>query len=562
MDTASKPAADSAADTDADSRGSWGEEWDRVVDVVVVGGGAAGATAAAVATAEGASVALLEKASFTGGTTAKSGGVMWIPDNPLLRERGEVDDREAALRYMARTAFPTLYDAQDPTLGLPADRHRLLEAFFDGGSAAVAHLVELGALEVETVDYPDYYAHLPEGTATTGRVLQPVLPDDWTPGRDATGGQILVDDLLRFAQDRGAQVLVDHAVDQVVRNEAEEVVGVLAYVGRRPVLVGARQGVVFASGGFLHDPRLVLDHLRGPVFGGAAAETATGDLVRIATGIGAQLGNMAHAWWDQVAVEVTARTRSTSADVYSPFGDSMLMVNRFGRRAVNEKAPYNERAQAHFVWDPYRGEYPNYLLFMIFDDAVVEDPERSIFRWPVPTSRRPRDYVIAAQTFEELADKLGRRLERLASLTGGAQLDASFLTNLHATVERFNQMAADGEDSDFRRGETPIEQVWAGEPRPGAASAAMYPLASSGPYYCVILGPGALDTKGGPVTDEHARILSGGGEPIPGLYGAGNCVASLAGQAYWGPGGTIGPAVAFGYLAARHAVGQPARSPA
>ncbi len=545
-----------------DAAGAWGEEWDRVFDVVVVGGGAAGATAAATGAAEGASVALLEKAPFTGGTTAKSGGVMWIPDNPLLRERGVVDDRDNALRYMARTAYPTLYDPTDPTLGLPVDRHRLLEAFFDGGSAAVGHLIDLGALSFETVDYPDYYAHLTEGSATTGRVLQPVLPDDWTPGRDATGGQILVDDLLRFSRDHGAEVLVDHAVDRVVRNEAEEVVGVLAYVGRRPVLVGARRGVVFASGGFLHDPRLVLDYLRGPVFGGAAAETATGDLVRIATEIGAQLGNMSHAWWDQVAVEVTARTRSTSADVYSPFGDSMLMVNRFGHRVVNEKAPYNERAQAHFVWDPYRGEYPNHLLFMIFDEAVVESPERSIFRWPVPTSRRPRDYVIAVQSFEELAEELRDRLERLAPVTGGTKLDASFLTNLRGSVERFNQLAANGEDADFRRGETPIEQVWAGEPRPGAASAAMYPLAASGPYYCVILGPGALDTKGGPLTDEHARILARSGEPIPGLYGAGNCVASLAGQAYWGPGGTIGPAVAFGYLAARHAAGEPARSPA
>jgi 3-oxosteroid 1-dehydrogenase len=82
----------------------------------------------------------------------------------------------------------------------------------------------------------------------------------------------------------------------------------------------------------------------------------------------------------------------------------------------------------------------------------------------------------------------------------------------------------------------------------------MYPLSPTGPYYCVILGPGALDTKGGPITDEYARVLGVDGEPIPGLFGAGNCIASPAGQAYWGPGGTIGPAITFGYIAARTAV--------
>ena len=539
----------------------WGPEWDRVVDVIVVGCGAAGAAAAATAAAEGSSVLILEKTPFQGGTTAKSGGVMWIPNNPVMREAGLHDDRDSALRYMARTGYPTDYDTDAPTLGIPADRFRMLETFYDVGSTAIEYLTRTGAMEVEAVEYPDYFAHLPEDEAPTGRVIQPVLPPDWTPGRDPQGGQILVNDLVRFAEGRGATLLTGHEVVQVVQNDQEAVVGVVAHVGRTTVLLGARQGVIFASGGFLHDPRMAADHLRGPVFGGAAAASATGDLVRIATGLESKLGNMAHAWWVQVAVELAVENRATSGDVYSPFGDSMLMVNRFGERVVNEKAPYNERSQAHFVWDPFRAEYPNLLLFMIFDQAVVDDPQRTIFRWPVPADDRPRRYVARADTLEELANELHRRLESISGHTGGVRLDDQFLERLHSTIERFNQAAAAGHDPDFHRGETPIEQTWAGPPRPDAASAAMYPLAATGPYYAVILGPGALDTKGGPVTDENARILTTAGDPIAGLYGAGNCVASPSGQTYWGPGGTIGPAVAFGYQSAMHATKAPHRPP-
>ncbi len=541
---------------------TWGEEWDHVADVVVVGAGAAGGAAAATAASLGATVIVVEKAPFTGGTTAKSGGQMWIPDNPLLRARGLTDERDAALRYMARTAYPVLYDPDAPDLGLPADRYRVLEAFYDAGNAAVELLTSTGAMTLESIPYTDYYAHLPEDECPEGRTIAPILPPGWVPGSGPTGGQMLVDELLAYATAHGADVLTDHEVAHVVRNAGGEVVGVEARVGFRTVLIGARRGVIFASGGFLHDERLALDHLRGPVFGGAAAGTATGDFVRIGTEAGAQLGNMANAWWDQVAVELTARRRETSGDVYSPFGDSMLMVNRYGRRALNEKAPYNERGQAHFVWDPHRGEYPNLLMFMIFDEAVVQTPDDSIFRWPVPKdSSRPRRYIITVDTLDELADAISERLAALGPASAGFRLDADFTENLLATVERFNEMARAGVDEDFHRGETPIEQRWAGPLREGAASRSLYPLADHGPYHCVILGPGALDTKGGPVTDEHARVVGLDGEPIRGLYGAGNCIASPAGQAYWGPGGTIGLAIVNGYIAARHAASETERSP-
>ena len=219
---------------------------------------------------------------------------------------------------------------------------------------------------------------------------------------------------------------------------------------------------------------------------------------------------MSHAWWDQVVVEQAVRVPETSKDVYEPFGDSMLIVDRYGRRVVNEKIPYNERAQVHFDWDPVRREYKNLLLFMVWDAAVADSTDESRFRFPVPPPGETYDFVISAPTFAELASAIEARLAELEPHTGGFTLDASFAAGLGATVERFNAMAAEGVDLDFGRGETPIEQAWAGSLRPGAASASMHPLASDGPYFCVILGPGALDTKGGPVIDESARVLTPG----------------------------------------------------
>ena len=477
----------------------WGDEWDDVADVVVVGSGAAGGAAAATAATRGASVLVLEAAGLIGGTTAKSGGVMWIPNNPIMQAAGTRDERPDALRYLARTVYPVQFDPSSPTLGLTTPAFELLEAFYDHGAEAVAALADAGAFELTAVDYPDYWADLPENAAPQGRTVQPRFPDDWQRNVDPTGGQLLTDGLIHCAQDHGALVRLDHRVVHVVRNSDGVVVGVEARTGVRTVLFGARRGVIFASGGFLHDGELTRSFLRGPVFGGGAVDTAVGDFVRIGLEVAASLGNMSHAWWDQVAVEHAVAVPSTIKDVYSPFGDSMLMVNRHGHRVVNEKAVYNERSQAHFVWDPTRGDYPNLLLFMIFDDAVVQNPEPSRFRWPVPMpDEQPLPFVFSADDLTSLAVEIRARLERLAPHTGRCRLAENFDEQLHAAVDRFNTMAAAGRDVDFGRGQSSIERKWAGAPRAGAASAAMYPLSPSGPYHCVILGPGRSTPRVGP----------------------------------------------------------------
>ena len=163
-------------------------------------------------------------------------------------------------------------------------------------------------------------------------------------------------------------------------------------------------------------------------------------------------------------------------------------------------------------------------------------------------------YVLQANTLDELAVAIDRRLERIANRTGNFRLDPSFAGNLKDTVARFNEFAATGKDLDFHRGEVPIEFAFHGDARGNTSpNATMKPLAPAGPYYAVLIGAGTLDTKGGPKINTRAEIVDTDERPIPGLYGAGNCIASPAGQAYWAAGATLGCALVFGAIAGQQA---------
>jgi succinate dehydrogenase/fumarate reductase flavoprotein subunit len=525
--------------------------WDHEADVVVVGGGAAGFAAALGAVDAGASAIVVERAAEIGGTTAKSGGQFWIPNNRLMREHGVEDPRPELLRYMARLAYPHLYDPAGRTLGLPEGAYELLCAFYDGAAEALDRLSEMGAVfPVLDMATPSYHADLDEDLAPYGRSLMPAgKPKDRSEG---TGGEVLVNGMEVAARKRDVPVLLEHRVAAVVRNELGEVIGVEAQVRHRTVLIRARRGIVFCSGGFLHDPDLRTQFLRGPIFGGCAADTATGDFVRIGIELSAQLGNMSNAWWNQVVLEIALRTPSTIRDVWMPFGDSMIQVNRYGRRVVNEKMPYNERAQVHFHWNPSAREYSNLLLFMIYDEDVASSPSTSSFREHVPMPGELVQHVISGDTWAELARNIDARLASMASKTGGVRLAPDFDVNLRGTVDRFNGFATAGKDEDFARGETPIQMAWGACDRDGL-NPTMHPFRSEGPYHCIILGGGSLDTKGGPRINARGQVIDVSGDPIPGLYGAGNCIASPAGQAYWAAGGTLGPALTFGFIAGRNA---------
>ncbi|HWE61681.1 MAG TPA: FAD-binding protein, partial [Chloroflexota bacterium] len=331
--------------------------WDMTADVVVVGSGAAAFAAAATAHSNGSTVIMLEKGPIYGGTTAKSGGEYWIPNNSHLRAAGLSDPKEWALRYMVRLSYPTLYNPADPQLGLPAHEFSLIETYYDRGHEAIDHFAHIGAVITQfNPDYPtianyggdpskptyktnnpDYHAELPEDKCPQGRSLGPTA-------QGGGGGAGLITQFYAWATKQKIPVMLQHAVTKAYRNSKGEVIGVGVNAQGKMLAVRARKAVVFGSGGFTANKAMARNFLRGPVFGGCGVPTNTGDLVPIAAGLGADFGNMNNAWWLQLPLEIAINTAGSTADIWIPYGDSMVQVNKYGHRVVNEKAVYNERS--------------------------------------------------------------------------------------------------------------------------------------------------------------------------------------------------------------------------
>lgn len=543
------------------------QSWNHETDVVVVGSGAAGYAAAITARREGAEVIMVEKAPFAGGTTLRSGGGFWTPNNRFMRDKGTADPREDAMRYMARYSFPQLYDPADPRLGLPQNEYDLIGTFYDTAARAVEYLEEAGAIrtiqEINWLGRPqvDYQDHLPENKGIRGRVLYTVGQD----GKMAYGGN-MIGQLKAWADGHGIRLVLNCRATRILRYESGEAAGIEADEGGKTVTFRARRAVVFGSGGFTHNPEMMLRFQRGPHFGGCAAPTNTGDFVAMAGAIGAQLGNMAGAFRAQIVLESALAQPNGVHNVFYVMGDSILEVNRYGLRVMDEKRNYTDRTMVHFFWDPQRAEWMNMLLFMVYD-------QRTATLWqgfpPIPVQGQPAPYVVQGRTLEELAASLDARLATLAPKIGGFRLDPGFTANLKATVERFNGFARTGRDEDFHRGDFSYDREWTTFPPTvpgtewppeGTANYTMYPLAAEGPYFAIILGAGTLDTNGGPIINRRAQVLDTAGRAIPGLYGAGNCIASPTANAYWGAGSTIGPALAYGHIAGLNAAREPVKS--
>ena len=586
---------------------------DSDVDVVVVGAGAAGFSAALGAhrADPSARILLLEARPIHGGTSSRSGGRIWIPNNSDMRAAGFDDPRDMALKYMARLAYPDLYDPGAPNLGLDPRHHRQLEAYYDNGAEIFDHYRDEGILgwEVErflpfpwnadplgmTGEYaPDYHPDLEENVPKRGRsvIVRRFEPTGLADAANfplpnygaSLAGVDMAQWLLVACLQRGIQIQLGARVIDLVTSRSDGltvVEGVRVAVAVDDVTVGvtrtvlARRGVVFASGGFSKDrERLDAEFTGDRAFngGGCAVPTAQGDLVDIAGRHGIALENMDQAWfiqniYEQYKLDPDSRTQANFLlfQAYWLNGDSMVVVNRNGIRVVNEKTNYDTRTRVHFEPD-------NRFLLCVMDQSCVD---RYLIGLGGQLTPMVQTLIGPADTTEGLRAAILERFDTDPALASFGLAD-DFATNLDGTLERFEGFARAGRDEDFARGESSVELWWHsislyfqnfqvgdvpivadpissnvdedGRPFPNPMMRPLRP-----PYYAVILSQGLQDTKGGPAIDEHGRILAADGQPVPGLFGAGNAVASPSGAAYWGGGGTLGPAIVFGHLAGRAA---------
>jgi 3-oxosteroid 1-dehydrogenase len=269
---------------------------------------------------------------------------------------------------------------------------------------------------------------------------------------------------------------------------------------------------------------------------------------------------MGLAWRSQVVLGEALTSRGVGLGAFVLPGDSMILVNKYGKRVVNEKRDYNDRTQSHFPYDAAREEYPNHLQFMLFDERSL-DAFGGAFPFPAKKGEQP--HLIEGASWDQVFAKIDAQLKTWVGKTGGVRLDAGFAAAAKDTIAKFGDYARAGVDPEFNRGKYLYDSEWhllfstrrAGttQPENPYPSPVMHPFAEAGPYYAIILAPGTLDTAGGPQINAQAQVLGADGTPIPGLYGAGNCISAPTGQAYLGAGGTIGPAVTFGYIAGKHA---------
>jgi glycine/D-amino acid oxidase-like deaminating enzyme len=539
------------------------KHWQHEVDVVVIGSGGAGAAAALAAHAGKAKVLLLEKSEKFGGTTAVSGGVVWVPNNRHMQAVGVADSFDDAFTYMTRLA-----DGRTE----PALIRRFLELApqmieFIEGATPVAFQA-LGR-------YPDYHPEF-AGGKPGGRSLDPGLFDtnqlgawkeklrrspvfgmtamsvseatDWgvfsKPSALPFGllakrfkqglvcyGGALAGGLLKGLLDRGVEPMLSTPARELILDE-DRVVGVRAEHDGKELLIAARRGVVLASGGFEWSPELCARFLGGPLTHPNSPPGNDGDGLRMAMALGADLGNMNEAWWcPSLAIpgeEYDGRPlhRGDFATRSLPHS---IIVDRRGQRFVNEAHNYNDMMKAFFAFDPVGYERPHLPAWIIVDSQYLE---RYALLTYVPGMPIP-EWLTAAASLDELAAAIG--------------VDAR---GLAATVQRFNRFAVEGADPDFHRGESLYDHFYGDpehQPNPNLGTI------EKGPFYAIQVHPGAIGTKGGARTDGDARVLRVDGTPIDGLYAAGNVMAGITGPGYPGAGATIGAAMTFGFAAGRHA---------
>ncbi len=542
-------------------------------DIVIVGSGAAGMTAGLAAARNGLRAVIIEKAPHYGGSTARSGGGVWIPNNEVLRRDGVQDTPEAARTYLHSIIGDTVAPER-------------IDTYLERGPEMLSFVLANSPLELRWVtDYSDYYPEAPGGRLG-GRSVEPVPFDGHTLGDELQNlepdyvkappnfvitqadyrwlnllmrhprgplraakvglrfltakarkkhllvrGQALVAGMRGGLLQAGVPIRLSTELTDLV-TEDDKVTGVkVRTADGGEETIGARHGVILASGGFEHNAEMRRKYQRAPIGSdwtvGAAANTGGG--IEAALRLGADIDFMDDAWWGP-SMPLTGGPWFALSERSLP---GCIMVNERAQRFVNESAPYVEATHAMYGGEWGRGEGPgeNIPAWLILDTRYRN---RYSFVGIPPRQKLPGRWfksgvIVKAGSVAELAGKMG------------VPADA-----LQETVSTFNGFARDGKDPDFHRGESGYDHYY-GDPlnKPNPSLGEI----SKPPYYAIKMVPGDLGTKGGVMTDTEGRVLRTDGTAIEGLYASGNCSSPVMGHTYAGPGATIGPAMTFAYLA-------------
>lgn len=553
---------------------------DICVDLLVVGSGNGGLTAALCAYELGVkNVLVIEKSDQIGGTSATSGGVIWIPGNRLARESGVQDSTQAAREYVQQTSPAGAVSAQmldtylreapkmiDFLHERTRVRYRLAHAlsFLPGakGNRSMepepVHRTVLGAegsrlrdthplhwmfdrIAVTVVEAFTVMARLPGWRSLLIRLLWNYVSDvPWVfthrRSRRLASGAAGIARLRWSMLDRGMPLWLNSPLQDLITGENGRVIGATVIRDGRQIVVRARCGVVLAAGGFEHNQAMRERYLPKPTNSewSAAPGTNAGDALRAALEIGAATCRMNGGWWCS-----TLKTPDHPVPWNFILGKSnpgSCVVNRRGARIANESQDHNNYQEA--LYRKHSEADPQVPAWMVFDARV----RRKYLIGPLYNSRVRPDWMLPKSYF---TCGLLNRAKTIRELAHRAGIEPAGLVR---TIGAMNEFARTGTDLEFHRGAAESDRLFADAritPNPCLA-----PIVEP-PFYALRIEPGDFGTQGGVITDTNAQVLRADGEPIPGLYATGNCAAALL-PTYPAPGSTLGPAMTFGWQAAQH----------